>query len=373
MNFFKYLKDNIRLLVFYLFLMSFITMTIWLDRRNRLLDSNIIYILIVSLIMFVLYLLWDYHIKYSYINELIKFKNCKDKTPMLPKFIEYKDEVYEGILKDLYEYYNVSIKNKEDKVAEDGEFITSWVHEIKTPITALKLLLSYYEEELNNKANIDDKNTIINNSYSYLNDVRNSILNIKEESDKIDDYVEKVLYYSRSDSFSKDYIISEVYLNSIVKESVKKHSTIFIRKHIKFINEIQKDVYVYSDKKWLLFIIDQLISNALKYSKEPKDNESLNSEAFIKVSNFENEKEKVLVIEDNGKGIKKEDLERLFNKSFTGNNGRNFNSKSTGMGLYLSRKLANKLNHYITIKSSYGRNTTLYVHFPKWEKGTVNN
>ncbi|WP_243122853.1 sensor histidine kinase [Haloimpatiens lingqiaonensis] len=274
--------------------------------------------------------------KYRYIKKLLKFKSNKEKVPMFPRPTEYKDEVYAEILEDLYKYYVVSLRDMENQVVEDNEFMTAWVHEIKTPITTLKLLTD----------NVDNNGE--------------SLLSLQEEIDKIDDYVEKVLYYSRSDNFSKDYIISEVVLDSVVKESVKKHSIIFIRKHISFVNNVDSNMWVDTDRKWILFIVDQLISNALKYTNE-------NPKPMVKVSTVENEREKILIVEDNGRGIKKEDIERLFTKAFTGSNGRNFNSKSTGMGLYLSQKLAKKLNHYITVESQYGKGTCAYVHFPKWE------
>lgn len=336
MNFVRYLKENFRLLIFYIFFMTFIFMTTYLDRSNRMLKSNMLYVISVSLFMMIIYFVWDYNVRYGYIKKLLKFKRNKEKVPIFPRPIEYKDEVYAEILEDLYKYYVVSLRDMENQVVEDNEFITAWVHEIKTPITTLKLIT----DNMNNNGE--------------------NLLSLQEEIDKIDDYVEKVLYYSRSDNFSKDYIISEVFLDSVVKESVKKHSIIFIRKHISFVNNVDANMWVDTDRKWILFIVDQLISNALKYTKEsPKP--------MVKVSTVENEREKILIVQDNGRGIKKEDIERLFTKAFTGNNGRNFNSKSTGMGLYLSQKLAKKLNHYITIESQYGKGTCVYVHFPKWE------
>jgi signal transduction histidine kinase len=166
-----------------------------------------------------------------------------------------------------------------------------------------------------------------------------------------------VLYYSRSDNFSKDYIISEVNINKLIKESIKKHSILFIKKHIKLVNEISDTLIVDTDKKWLLFIVDQLVSNALKYTHD---------DGSISFKASENDKEKLLTIEDNGIGIKAEDLKRIFSSAFTGYNGRNENLKATGMGLYLSQKLAKKLGHHITLESEYGKGTKVTIHFPKW-------
>lgn len=336
MKFIKYLKESYRLLIFYFALMIFMLAMIYVDNNNNYLNADMLYMTLVSFFMFIAYLIWDYNVKYGYIKKLIEYKTSADKTPIFPKPIEYKDNVYSNVISDVYDAYILSLKNIEGKVTENNEFMTAWVHEIKTPITTLKLLTDTMKSEEHNEE---------------------LVVSLKEEIDKIDDYVEKVLYYSRSDSFSKDYIISEVMLNDVIKESVKKHSIIFIRKHISFINNVDKGMFIDTDRKWLLFIIDQLISNALKYTKE-KGNVILTSS--------ENEKEKILIVQDDGIGIKREDIERIFTKSFTGNNGREINSKSTGMDLYLSQKLARKLGHYITLESEYKEGTSVFVHFPKW-------
>ncbi|MDD3224997.1 MAG: HAMP domain-containing sensor histidine kinase [Clostridium sp.] len=334
MSFFKYLKESYKFIIFYIALMLFIFMVSYLDRKNRMLSSDIVYIAVVSFFIFIVFLLWDYNEKYRYIKTIMQLKNSKDKTPILPPPKEYKDEVYAALIQDLYNSYTTDLRNIEDKFKENNEFMTAWVHEIKTPITTSKLIIDGLE-------------------------VSNSELaaSMEEEIDKIDNYVEKVLYYSRSDDFSKDYIVSEVSINKLIKDSVKKHSIIFIRKHIKFINKVDEKNFVDTDKKWLEFILDQIVSNALKYTE---------SNGTIKFSTTEDDNEKILTIEDNGVGIKSEDAQRVFVKSFTGNNGRNVNMKSTGMGLYLSQKLAKKLGHYITLKSEYGQGTSVYIHFPKW-------
>lgn len=335
MNIKQYLKDNINFIVFFTVLMSFIMLVSYFDRKNRLLDSDILYMLIVSLIMFSAYILIDFYLKYQHIKKLILVKDSADKTPILPEPADCKDQIYASIIDGLYRSYTESIKNIQEEFAENKDFITTWAHEIKTPITTSKLLIESFDT-----ASAD-----------------NTIKSVREEIDRIDNYVEKVLYYSRTDNFSKDYILSEITINRIVKESIKKHSVIFIRKHIKLNDNLTDAFTVDTDGKWLLFIIDQLISNALKYTHEG---------GSISIDCSEDDKEKSLIIEDTGTGIKAQDLNRLFEKSFTGYNGRNENTKSTGFGLYLSQKLARKLGHYITIQSEYGKGTKAIIHFPKW-------
>ncbi|MDP4177146.1 MAG: HAMP domain-containing sensor histidine kinase [Bacillota bacterium] len=335
MSFIKYLKDNIKLIIFYVILMMFISLAIYLDRRNRVLNSNILYIEFVSLLIFTLYIFIDFTIKSNHIKKLNNILSCKDRTPILPEPVGYKDEIYSSIIQNLYEEYTVDKRNMEHDFSENKDFMTAWAHEIKTPITTSKLLLDSSKDSLNT----------------------DFVLSLKEEIERIDDYVEKVLYYSRSDNFSKDYVITEVDIKKVINESIKKHSIIFIKKHIHLINEVSQNICVDTDKKWLLFIIDQLLSNSLKYT---------NTQGSITFKIIESGKEKILIIEDTGIGIKSQDINHLFSKAFTGFNGRNENIKATGFGLYLSQKLAKKLGHYITIESKYGCGTKACIHFPKW-------
>lgn len=333
MSFLKYLKEKITLIIFYLLLITFISLAVFFDRKNRVLSTNLTYIIFVSFIMFIIYILTDYYMENQHIKELMQLQSSQDKTPILPKPVNYQDEIYASIIENLYKNYIDNIKIIDTEFKENNDFITSWVHEIKTPITTSKLLIQNDEPSLE------------------------SLKSINEEIDKIDDYVEKVLYYSRCDNFSKDYLISEVSLNKLIKESIKKHSIIFIKKHITLVNEVSQSFTVDTDKKWLLFIIDQLLSNALKYTE---------NQGKISFTCHEDNKEKFLIIQDNGVGIKKQDLMRIFERSFTGYNGRNENLKSTGLGLYLSERLAKKLGHHITIESEYKIGTKAIIHFPKW-------
>jgi Signal transduction histidine kinase len=306
---------------------------VYFDRTNRLLDSNIYYIAGVSAVFFIIYLAADYIIKNRHIKQLVNETISKNDAPILPKPQDYKDEVYTDVIQKLYTHYIEGLENTEKEYRENREFMTSWVHEIKTPITTSRLI------------------------YQGGSIGKPETASLIEELSKIEDYVEKVLYYTRSDDFSKDYIITEENLSSIVKGSVKKHAMMFISKKINFKDEVSSEITVDTDKKWISFIVDQLISNALKYTHEG---------GSITIKSQCIDKEKLLIIEDTGVGIKSEDIARLFSPSFTGYNGREENSKATGFGLYLSQKLAQKLGHHITIESEHGRGTRAIIHFPFW-------
>ncbi|URZ04761.1 sensor histidine kinase [Clostridium felsineum] len=330
MIFLKYLRDNLRFIALYIFIGIFVVLFMYLERENIMSSTDAAYVIFVITFLLVIFIFIDFNIKNKYIKRLLIDNNVEDKTPIFPKPLEYKDEVYAAIIEDLYKDYSQKLEALQKEFENNNEFMTMWVHEIKTPIATSKLLIE------NGEINIES---------------------FEEEIEKIDDYVEKVLYYSRGDNFSKDYIISEIDINKLVKESIKNHSKLFIRKHIKLSLKVDDDFKVDTDKKWLLFILNQVIVNALKYT---------GNNGNIEIKSFEDDKEKIVIISDNGIGIKEEDLNKVFNKSFTGFNGRKENSNATGMGLYLSYKLARKLGHNITIKSRYTKGTEVFIHFPKW-------
>jgi signal transduction histidine kinase len=209
---------------------------------------------------------------------------------------------------------------------EHYDFIVSWFHEIKTPIAVLRLL---------QQTDMDAES-------------------LREEIAKIENYVDQALYYAKLDSFNQDYDIQKCDGIQISKEIVKSHSKSFFSKKIRI--HIESDsLVVQSDSKWLQFIVNQLVTNSLKYT-EPGGG--------ITISAIETPKEKQLIIRDSGIGISQKDLPRIFNRGFTGETGRR-HTKSTGMGLYLAQQLSNKLGHYISCTSEVGEFTQFIIHFPQ--------
>lgn len=331
----EYLYDKKQLILFYIVIITFICLTAYFDRKNRMLDSNILYMFSVSTLFFILYLLIDFLRDRRYYEGLKRLCESDEKiSPELPEANRYYQKLFNETIKSLDRQTYAQIEYFNEKAREDLEFITSWVHEIKTPIAASRLVI---ENSLNN--NVDEE----------------SLLSIEEEIDKIEDYVQRALYYTRLNDFTKDYIIGTVSAERIVKESIKRHSKEFINKNIR-VELKDLDYEISTDKKWIGFILDQILSNSLKYT--PRNGK-------IKISMEVNDDEKLLYISDNGIGIRQEDLGRVFGKNFTGYNGRE-NQSSTGMGLYLSQKMARKLGHFITICSQYSKGTTVTIHFPKW-------
>lgn len=204
------------------------------------------------------------------------------------------------------------------------DYYTLWVHQIKTPIAASQLLVQ----------DVADRNT-------------RSLL--EREIFKIDAYVHLVLQYLRLENFHDDLQLKQVALEQLVKEVVRKYSLFFIQKGLT-INLDDLDVKVISDEKWLLVIIEQILSNSLKYTKGG------GIEIYFK--------DNTLYLKDSGIGIKDSDILRVFERGFSGYNGR-LTQQSSGLGLYLSKKIADQLGHEISISSQVGQGTTVSIHFQK--------
>lgn len=212
--------------------------------------------------------------------------------------------------------------------SEYKDYIELWVHEVKTPLAAAKLVLE------NNTSNVSES--------------------VLEELDKIESFVEQALFYARSTNPEKDYMIEELSLKECVNKVVRKHSKTFIYKKIKLEIECVEE-QVYSDSKWLTFILNQIINNALKYM--PLE------DGVLHIYGTKQEHCILLHIQDNGIGIPEYEHSRIFDKGFTGTNGRG-NEKATGMGLYLCKLLCDKLYLALQCESIEHVGTTITITFP---------
>lgn len=299
-------------------------------------------------IIFLIFCVWFLPLFSYMLIEYIKFRRYfdtvenilenLDKKYLLPEilkepnFIEGEEINYiiQMLSRDMHE----NVKYYKNIQEEYREYIEMWVHEIKTPIASTKLLIENNTNEITRK--------------------------IDTQMDKIENFVEQVLYYSRSDEVGKDYIIKKIELSKIVKGVVKKNQRDFIGKRISLqLGEL--DEIIYSDAKWIEFILNQIVGNAIKYSKGQGDK--------IKIESKKLANSVILTIEDNGVGIIERDLNRVFEKGFTGENGRKF-GKSTGIGLYLCKKLCEKMGLGLNIESEENEGTKVTVIFPQIENLT---
>lgn len=278
--------------------------------------------------------IYEYQIKKRYYDELKKTIEELDEKYLITEIMKTPNFVDGKILNDILGQVDKSMHeqvNKYKYLQEDyKEFIELWIHEVKLPLTTSKMIVE------NNK-----------------NKVTRSI---EEELDSIENYVEQALFYARSSAVEKDYYIRKCNLKDIVNESIKKNKTSLIEEKVD-INIHDLDNVVSTDSKWIVFILGQIIQNSVKYR---------NKKSLLNIEVYSEPKKDntVLYIKDNGIGIKKEEISRVFDKGFTGTNGRLAGKKSTGIGLYLCRNLCEKLGVSINVKSTDGEGTVVSLVFP---------
>lgn len=325
----EYLKDRFLFLLIN-FMLFIILCTIMLLIN---IGTNVIFIFFCIWFLPLLSFIFAEFIKSRrFYNELNNVMDGLDKKYLLseiikePEFIEGKVIYY--LLKQANKDMHEHVKKYRDMQSDYREYIETWVHEVKTPIASTRLIIENNQNECTKSIDYEIK--------------------------KIEDYIEQALYYSRSNNVSKDYIIKELSLASVVRNTIRKNSRDFINKRISIDIEAVEGT-VYSDVKWLEFILNQIIGNSIKYSRE--------KEGKVKVYSTRNENNIVLTIEDNGMGIVDKDINRVFEKGFTGENGRRV-GKSTGIGLYLCKKLSQQLGLGLTLTSQPGEGTKVSIIFP---------
>lgn len=329
MKFTNYLKDKIISIVLFL-LMLFIILLI-------LSAFKISYIVIISLFIIINFfllciLLYNFFRKKYYYNTLITNLELLDKKYLISEMIKtpsfYEGKILYQILYETNKSMLENIKEYEININNFKDYIEMWIHEIKIPIASLILIM-------HNKNSKTSKN-------------------INYEIKRIENYVEQILYYVRSENAEKDYLIGEVNLEKIIQQVALKNKDDLLNNKVQLIVD-KIDYQILTDSKWLEFIVNQIINNSIKY-KNDKD------KSYIKISSKKSNDIVTLSIEDNGIGISKSDLPKVFDKTFTGKNGRRKNV-STGMGLYIAKKLCKKLGHEIFIFSKENEFTKVDITF----------
>lgn len=327
----KYLKNNFLNLVLFIVVIAIINLMLISFKTNNQAIIGTNFILIVGLIIHIIY---DFERRKKFYNKFLNDLDLLDQKYLITEMIE-KPNFYDGeILYDsLYEIDKSmaeKIKEYSLSIQDFKEYIEMWIHEVKLPLASINLMLHNHKE-------LSDKKIV-------------------EQLKRIDDDVEQVLYYVRSENAEKDYLIKETELNKVISNVAMKNKDILLENNINFEVEVGNKK-VLTDSKWLEFIVNQIISNSIKYIRS-------GVEHYIKITTEENDKSVILKIYDNGIGIEKSDLNKVFNKTFTGNNGRRVET-STGMGLYIAKQLCKKLGHKITIDSKENEFTEVSILFNK--------
>ena len=331
MNFKEYIKDKI----IYILVLLFVVVT----SEILLIPFNIhkfvkLYIEVVPIIMFSICFFIEYYKKNKYYNNLKnKLEDLKEKY-LIAEIIETSNFCEGKILKEVLQETDKSMLenvNEYKHLSEDyKEYIELWIHEVKMPIATGKMIIENIKNEVTES--------------------------IDEELDKIEKYIEQALFYARSNVPEKDYYVKKQNLKDIINTAILKNKRNLLQNKVR-LNLHNLDEQVYTDSKWCTFIVNQVIQNAVKYSK------SNNKE--IEIFSINNKEKTTLYIKDNGIGIKKAEITRAFEKGFTGSNGRKVGQKSTGMGLYLCKKLCNKLGLRIDLNSKENIGTEIRIVFPK--------
>lgn len=326
MNGKQYLKNQLPVIL--INLLGMLALALFLIASGNGIQT-VLFILVVWLIVLASCLLLFYFSRKKYLNKLLDMTEQLKERYLLPEIMQEPERADEQVFYQIMKMAEKSMLERIGEVQRERkeykEYIEQWIHEVKTPITAIKLICE-------------------NNRCSFTRELMAELENINR-------FTEQTLYYARSEHTEKDYSVREINLSDVVHGAIADNKYLLRQNNVAVTVE-DVEYSIYSDDKWLRFILDQLISNAVKYRADQpalhffavKENDSI-----------------ILSVEDNGIGIPQSDLPRIFEKGFTGQNGRMIRS-STGIGLYLCRRLCDKLGIGISA-SSEGKGTAISLSF----------
>lgn len=313
-----YMWEHIRAIIIYFIMIGIFFVVSGLNHIGNISEMFYAVIILTFLgICYTVYDFFDYRLKYTRLLEA--GRNIEGMAGMLPIASGLIEKEYQKSIEALSMEWRGLQSRTALKETDMTEYYLMWAHQIKTPIAAMKLLLQ------------EDGSFVL-----------------REELFKIEQYVEMVLHYLRLESISADMILKEYELPDLIKQALKKYSILFINNKIHLKLE-EFTCIVITDEKWLSVMIEQILSNAIKYTRQGE----------IAVY-MDKDSPKTLIVEDSGIGIRAEDLPRIFEKGFTGYNGR-MDKKSTGIGLYLCKQIANRLSHRISVVSEPDKGTKVSI------------
>ena len=322
----QYLKNQLPVLLINLLGMLALALFLIASGNNI---QTVLFILVVWLIVLASCLLFFYFSRKKYLNKLLDMTEELEERYLLPEIMQEPEKADEQVF---YQIMKMSEKSMLERIGEVQrerkeykEYIEQWIHEVKTPITAIKLICE-------------------NIRCCFTRDLMVELENINR-------FTEQALYYARSEHTENDYSVREIRLSNVVHGAIADNKYL-LRQNNVTVTVDNVEYSIYSDDKWLRFILDQLISNAVKYRID---------QPVLHFSAVKENDRVILSVGDNGIGIPQSDLPRIFEKGFTGQNGRTIHS-STGIGLYLCKRLCDKLGIGISA-SSEGKGTTISLSF----------
>lgn len=271
-------------------------------------------------------------------------KRPVEEQAQLPEATDDVEILYHRLLENQSIARSESESSTAIRQSQMRDYYSMWVHQIKTPISAMKLLLEAEREELGLLICDEEQQ-------ASLKELSDNVASFEDELFRIEEYVSMALQYQRVSSTENDFVLEKVSVDGVIRDTIKKYAKIMIRRHIG-INYSGTGQEVYTDGKWLAFMLEQILSNAIKYTPQ----------GFVTIETAEEKDRFFITIKDTGIGIKAEDLPRVFEKGYTGYNG-HADKKATGIGLYLCRQMADKLGHTIRMESEIGKGTKVWIGF----------
>lgn len=320
-----FLQEQRPMIMIYFIQLAVVTFVYWLDGYRNAAVS--LYAVLLSSCLLLVYLV------FRYMTHRAFYRRMEQPAASIGDFTEVKPDSplsagLHRLLKTQYRHYLSELNMRTEKIESHIHFINQWVHQMKTPISVIHLV-TQQESDPRSMA-------------------------IADELDRLRKGLDMVLYTARLDSFEHDIYVEELELEKIARTLISEQKRLFIRGKVFPVIQVEQKLLVVSDEKWLTFVLTQLITNAVRYTL--KENGKLYFRGYAKNGRA------ILEIEDEGIGIPKSDLPRVFDAYFTGENGRKF-QESTGMGMYLAKEICHKLGHEIELESIEGKGTVVRISF----------
>lgn len=320
-----FIREHIPLVIFSLLQITVIVMVIWFAGFQSILILS--YAVFLGLFILITYLVYRYFSEAKLYAKLANTPDTLEESITTTNHTPLASAV-DVFIDSQYRQYQEQLAKWEDKQQDRFTFMNQWVHQMKTPLSVIELITQSEDDP--------------------------RFDSISEETLRLRKGLEMALYTSRLDTFTEDFYVQEVSLYEITSKVVTENKQYFIRNYVYPELKVDQHLKIRTDGKWLWFVLDQIITNAIKYSAGSREKITLAS--YVKNQSL------ILEITDRGVGIPAADLPRVFQPFFTGENGRVF-KESTGMGLYLVKEVLEKLNHSIELTSKVGEGTTFRIIF----------